>query len=373
MGYGPSSMRITTAIRHRSAALAIFAALAGGTACDTPRPGAPTEDAGGGAAEAGATSAAAPANETLEQRARRIHAEAVVIDTHNDITSVMLATGIDLGDDGAKDTLPNLHTDLARMRAGGVTGEFFSIYVDKALAEKPSSSTGGPARRALDLIDVVYQQVERHPETLVMATRAADVRRAKKEGKIACLMGIEGGHAIENSLFALRDFYRLGVRYMTLTHTNTNDWADSAGFAGPPVVRHHGLSPFGERVVAEMQRVGMLVDVSHVSDEMLADVLAVAKAPVIASHSSVRALAGHRRISPTTCSARWPRTGRRLINFGRRSSTTRTPPPTRRSTNATRRSSTPCARVTESDARRALRRWTGFAGRSRSRAHRSRS
>src|SRR5208282_3458132 len=109
-----------------------------------------------------------------------------------------------------------------------------------------------PARRALDMIDITYQQIERHSETLVLATSAEDIRRAKADGKIAILMGIEGGHAIENSLFALRDMYRLGVRYMTLTHTNTNDWADSAGFFEPAPRTNHGLSPFGEEVVREM-------------------------------------------------------------------------------------------------------------------------
>src|SRR5262249_17598484 len=136
---------------------------------------------------------------------------------------------------------------------------------------------------------------ERHPGELLIATSAEDIRRAKREGKIACLMGIEGGHAIENSLFALREFYRLGVRYMTLTHTNNNDWADSAGFIGPQASPHHGLSAFGEEVVREMQRIGMLVDISHVSDETFFDVMAIAKTPVIASHSSARALANHRR------------------------------------------------------------------------------
>src|SRR5690606_36246172 len=110
------------------------------------------------------------------------------------------------------------------------------------LAETPTRLGGGPLRRALDLIDVTYAQVERHPESLMIATSAADIRRAKREGKVAVLMGVEGGHAIENSLFALRSLYRLGCRYMTLTHSNTNDWADSAGFSGPPVVKHHGLS-----------------------------------------------------------------------------------------------------------------------------------
>jgi membrane dipeptidase len=186
------------------------------------------------------------------------------------------------------------HTDLARMKSSGITAEFFSIFVDRSVYEHPTALGGGPARRALDLIDVTYRAIERHPE-LRLALSAADIRMAKRDDKIAILMGIEGGHAIENSLFALRDFYRLGVRYMTLTHINSNDWADSSGFDRPAPVLHHGLTPFGEEVVREMQRIGMLVDVSHVSDETFDAVMRVAKAPVIASHSSARAVADHRR------------------------------------------------------------------------------
>ncbi len=228
--------------------------------------------------------------ETLEQRAARIHRQAIIVDGHNDIPSVMLATGYDLGTPSTR-----THTDLARMKAGGITGEFFSIYVEGDLATSPTVKGGGALRRAIDLIDISYRQIERHPAELMLATNAADIRRAKREGKVAVLMGVEGGHAIENSLGALRTLHRLGCRYMTLTHSNTNEWADSAGFNGPPVVRHHGLSPFGEEVVHEMQRIGMLVDISHVSDDTFWSVMKVAKAPVIASHSSARAIGKHRR------------------------------------------------------------------------------
>lgn len=228
--------------------------------------------------------------ETVDERAARVHRQAIIVDGHNDIPSVMLASNYDLATKSAK-----THTDLTRMKAGGITGEFFSIYVEGDLAEHPTARGGGPLRRAVDLIDVTYRQIEKYPAELLLATSSADIRRAKREGKVAVLMGVEGGHAIENSLFALRALYRLGCRYMTLTHTNTNEWADSAGFSGPPVVKHHGLSPFGEDVVREMQRIGMIVDVSHVSDETFASVMKVAKAPVIASHSSSRAVADHRR------------------------------------------------------------------------------
>jgi membrane dipeptidase len=238
-----------------------------------------------------ATEPAAPAKpETVEERAARLHKSAVIVDTHNDIPSVLYATNTDLAASSAW-----THTDLNRLRSGGVGAVFFSIFVEGDLADKPTALGGGPLRRAIDLVDLTYRQVERNPDDLLFATTAADIRRAKRDGKVAVLMGIEGGHAIENSLSALRVLHRLGCRYMTLTHTNTNDWADSAGFSTPAAARHHGLTAFGEDVVREMQRLGMLVDVSHVSDETFDHVLRIADTPVIASHSSSRALADHRR------------------------------------------------------------------------------
>jgi membrane dipeptidase len=247
-----------------------------------------------GAPSAASSPAKPRGPETLEQRAARLHKEAIIVDGHNDIPSVMLGSGFDLAKSGLSGPLKT-HTDLARMKAGGITGEFFSIYVEADLADKPTVQGGGALRRAIDLIDITYRAVERNPNELLLATSSADIRRAKREGKIAVLMGVEGGHAIENSLHALRTLHRLGCRYMTLTHSNTNEWADSAGFRGPPVVRHKGLNPFGEEIVREMQRIGMLVDVSHVSDDTFWSVMKIAKAPVIASHSSSRAVADHRR------------------------------------------------------------------------------
>jgi membrane dipeptidase len=295
--------RVSTALRAMLAVLACSCARPAAVA-----PGAPP------AAEAPAVEprASAPrATETDEARAARLHRDAIIVDGHNDIPSVILGSGIDLGE-----RVAGTHTDLARLRASGITGEFFSIYVEGDLADKPSRLGGGPLRRALDLIDVTYAQVERHPDALLLATSAADIRRAKREGKTAVLMGVEGGHAIENSLYALRVLYRLGCRYMTLTHTNTNDWADSAGFSGPPVIKHRGLSPFGEEVVAEMQRLGMLADVSHAADETFWAVLRVAKAPVIASHSSARALADHRRnLSDDMLRALAKNGGVAMVNF----------------------------------------------------------
>lgn len=254
---------------------------------------------------------AALGSETPEQRAARLHERAIIVDGHDDIPTVIFGTGIDIGD-----KTPWTHTDLARMKAGGITGTFFSIFVEGELAEKPTVVGGGPLRRAIDLVDITYRQIERHPDELMLATSAADIRRAKREGKVAVLMGIEGGHAIENSLSALRVLHRLGCRYMTLTHTNTNEWADSAGMSGPPPVRHHGLTPFGEEVVREMQRIGMLVDVSHVSDETFFAVMKIAQAPVIASHSSARAIADHRRnLSDDMLRALAKNGGVAMVNF----------------------------------------------------------
>lgn len=231
-------------------------------------------------------------DQSLSSRAELVHREAIVVDTHNDVTSPMIDDGFDLG---ARGDDPNAairtHTDLHRMKTGGLDAEFFAIYVAGEFVNKKPSEGGGAARRALDMIASVYEQVRRHSETLEMAFTVADVRRIARTGKIAALMGIEGGHAIENSLGALRMFHKLGVRYMTLTHSNTNDWADSSGDAA----RHYGLTEFGRQVVLEMNRIGMMVDISHVSDKTFYDVIETTRAPVIASHSSARALANHPR------------------------------------------------------------------------------
>lgn len=229
--------------------------------------------------------AAQTRDERLWQRALQIHRRAIVIDTHNDVTTPMTNDDFDLS--GTPPT--PYRTNIDRMKKGGLTAEFFSLYVRPWYVEH-----GGSARRTLDMIDSVYRAVERHPRDLMFATSAADIRRAKLTGKIAALMGIEGGHAIEDSLPTLREFYRLGVRYMTLTWNNTNNWAD----ANRPPKKHNGLSDFGKEVVREMNRLGMLVDISHVSDETMSDVLDVSTAPVIASHSSARALSNVPRNIP---------------------------------------------------------------------------
>jgi membrane dipeptidase len=245
----------------------------------------------------------APRDERLWQRALKLQRSSIVVDSHNDILSFMFDENYDIG----QSSVGKYHTDIARMKQGGLSAEFFSVYVDRSYAAQ-----GGAARRALDLIDMVYRAAEKYPNDLAMSYSVADIRRAKKGKKIAALMGIEGGHAIENSLFALRDFYRLGIRYMTLTHNNTNDWADACC----DTAKHNGLSDFGKEVVREMNRIGMLVDISHVSDKTMSDVLDISTAPVIASHSSARALASRPRNIPDDLLRRIAKNGGVvMINF----------------------------------------------------------
>ena len=230
------------------------------------------------------SSSSEPRDEALWQRALAIQKRAIVIDTHNDITTPMTNDDFDLG---GPPPVP-YRTNIERMKQGGMTAEFFSLYIKPWYVQH-----GGAARRTLDMIDSVYRAVERHPNDLMLATSAADIRRAKEQNKIACLMGIEGGHAIEDSLPTLREFYRLGVRYMTLTWNNANDWADSNRES-----KHNGLTDFGKEVVREMNRLGMLVDVSHVGDKTMSDALDVSKAPIFASHSSARAVSNVPRNIP---------------------------------------------------------------------------
>src|ERR1022692_4960781 len=211
-----------------------------------------------------------------------VHQSAILIDTHNDVTSATIA-GLDLGK-------PNTGhmTDIPRMKKGGMGAQFFAVYVSATYVEGNHS-----ANRTLQMIDTVrHDIIEKHPNEFVFATTAADIRRAHERHKIAALMGIEGGHAIEDSLRLLRDYYDLGVRYMTLTHGNSNHWADSSGDANKP---NNGLSPFGKEVVLEMNRLGMIVDISHVADKTFWDALETSKAPIFASHSSCRALTNHAR------------------------------------------------------------------------------
>jgi len=230
--------------------------------------------------------AAGAEKDDLAARAARIHREAIVVDTHEDVPDALVEKWADIAVRGA-----TKHFDIPRAKEGGLTAPFFAAYVPASYA------SGGAARVALDRIDMVHRIVATHPADLMSAASVAEIRRAKREGRIAILMGIEGGHAIEDSLGVLRGFHRLGVRYLTLTHTSSHHWADSSGnfFAPrfePEKYRvHQGLNAFGRAVVGEMNRIGMMVDVSHVSDETIDDVLETSRAPVFASHSSCRALA----------------------------------------------------------------------------------
>jgi membrane dipeptidase len=219
--------------------------------------------------------------------ARALHESAIVVDTHADTPQRFLDRNFDIG---TSDPTDKGQISLAKVRAGNLGAEFFSIWV------APEGNEGHFAQRAFDLIDSVYAQQAHHPDRMMMAYSAADIERAHREKKLATLMGIEGGHAIEDDLHLLRDFYRLGVRYMTLSWSNSNDWADSSGDINDPKVQHHnGLTDFGKQVVAEMNRLGMMVDISHVADKTFWDAIEVTKAPVIASHSSARALDSHPR------------------------------------------------------------------------------
>jgi membrane dipeptidase len=217
--------------------------------------------------------------------AAQIHAAALVIDTHADTPQRFLE------DESAEaweftGPLGAGHINLATARQGNLAAEFFALWVDPG--QYPA---GRYAHRTLALLDGVLEQVRRHPRELALCLTPADILAARAAGKFAVLIGLEGGHSIENSLALLRLYHRLGVRYMTLTWANSNAWADSSGDLGDAAVPHHnGLTAFGREVVAEMNRLGMMIDVSHASDKTLSDVLAIARAPILASHSCARAL-----------------------------------------------------------------------------------
>jgi len=211
----------------------------------------------------------------IAARARAIRRHAIAVDTHDDTPQRMLWENFDLGH---RDPTGNI--DIPRMRDGGLNAIFMSIWTPGTLPPAEAS------RRAFQQIDLVREQVTKHPADLMLATTAADVRRARKEGKIAVLMGMEGGHMINDDLDLLRKYAALGVRYLTLTHGVNDDWADSS--TDKPA--HNGLTPFGRSVVEELNRLGVMVDISHVSDKTFYDALQVTRAPVLASHSSCRAL-----------------------------------------------------------------------------------
>jgi membrane dipeptidase len=229
------------------------------------------------------------AQDALLERARQLHREVSVIDGHNDYPwEVRTRAGKDPAALDIRGPQPATMTDIPRLRKGGVGAQFWSVYV-------PASMAGQAAVTAtLEEIDIVHRMVARYPETFELALTAADVERVFASGRIASLIGMEGGHSIDSSLGALRMFFRLGARYMTLTHGKNVPWADSA--TDEPA--HRGLTPFGEEVIREMNRLGMMADLSHVSPEVMRHVLRISKAPVIFSHSSARALVDHPRNVP---------------------------------------------------------------------------
>lgn len=226
----------------------------------------------------------------LTDRARKLHAQCIVIDGHNDLPWAMrqkASSSFRVAD--ISKPQPQFHTDIPRLKKGNMGMQFWSAYAPAETRQQKRA-----AHYVLEQIDLVHRMVKRYPKTFEMAETVDDIIRIRKKGKIACMIGVEGGHAIENSLSLLRLYYGMGVRYMTLTHSDTLDWADSA--TDKP--KSDGLSGFGEEVVKEMNRLGMLVDISHVSVDTMKDAIRVSKAPVIASHSSARALADHPRNVP---------------------------------------------------------------------------
>jgi membrane dipeptidase len=244
----------------------------------------------------------------LTEEALRLHREALLIDGHNDLPWQLREKAdpffkrFDITQNQAA-----LHTDIPRLRKGNVGAQFWSAYVPAETAK-----TRTAIKDTLEQIDQIHRLIRTYPDTFALALTAEDILRIRKEGKIASLIGVEGGHSIDNSLGVLRMLHRLGVRYMTLTHTDNLDWADSA--TDKP--RHKGLTPFGEQVVLEMNRLGMLVDISHVSADTMRHVLRITKAPVIASHSSAFALAEHPRNVPDDVLRMLPQNGGVImVNF----------------------------------------------------------
>ena len=214
-------------------------------------------------------------SQAISSRGRKLHFSSIVVDTHADTTQRLLDNNFDLA---LRDSRGSI--DIPRLREGGISAIFFAVWI-------PSRVQGPPAaQRALAQLNAVREHVRQHPADLILATSAEEIRAAHRAGKIAVLIGIEGGQMINSDLAVLAKFAAMGARYMTLTHSGNVEWADSSGDA--PV--HHGLTAFGKKVIHEMNRLGLLVDISHTSDKTFRDVLAVSQAPVFASHSSCRAL-----------------------------------------------------------------------------------
>ena len=226
----------------------------------------------------------------LTEEGKKVHFDSFVFDGHNDLPWEMRIkhdSSFDKTDIAMPQ--PSLHTDIPRLKEGNVGAQFWSVYVPAETARR-----GTALAQTLEQIELVHTMVKRYPETFELARTVSDIERIRKAGKIASLIGVEGGHCIEDSITNLRKLREQGAAYMTLTHSDTLGWADSATDAG----KHDGLSPFGEEVVREMNKLGMLVDLSHVSDETMKDAIRVSRAPVIYSHSSARAIADHQRNVP---------------------------------------------------------------------------
>ncbi|MEX2173389.1 MAG: dipeptidase [Pirellulaceae bacterium] len=244
----------------------------------------------------------------LTDEGRRVHAATFVFDGHNDLPweiRTKASSSFDRRD--IAQPQPTMHTDIPRLRQGNVGAQFWSVYVPAETAKN-----GKALQQTLEQIALVRAMIERYPDTFEAARTAGDVERIQATGKIASLIGVEGGHAIEDSLENLRRLHKLGAGYMTLTHSDTLGWADAATDTG----RHQGLTPFGEAVVREMNRLGMLVDLSHVSDETMQDALRVSRAPIIFSHSSARAVAQHPRNVPDSILKEVPKNGGVvMVNF----------------------------------------------------------
>jgi membrane dipeptidase len=247
--------------------------------------------------------ALAPQADPVLDRARRLLREVPIIDGHNDYPwEVRQKGGMDLNALDMRKAQPTIMTDFARLAAGGVGGQFWSVYVP---SPAPGADPAAAVTTVLEQIDIVHRMVAKYPDRLQLALSAADIESAQKAGKIASLIGMEGGHAINSSLATLRMMYRLGARYMTLTHSLNVPWADSA----TDTPKLDGLSPFGEEVIHEMNRLGMMVDLSHVSPATMNDVLKITTAPVLFSHSSSRAIANVPRNVPDDVLRQLPKNG----------------------------------------------------------------
>jgi membrane dipeptidase len=281
-----------TALPFRGLAALALAALAMAGCATAPRAGAPGPSVG---------AAAGPSEDAALQRARRLLASTILVDGHNDLPYAVRnfkdAPGDIVAYDLRKPTPGD--TDLARLRAGGLGAQFWSVYI-------PGEGRGPFARPQLEQIEIARRIIARYPDSFRFATTVAEIRAARRDGKIASMLGMEGGYGIENSLGALRAYYDLGVRYMALTHNAHTDWADAA--AQVPA-RHDGLTPFGEEVVREMNRLGLLVDLSHAAPSTMADTLRITAAPVIFSHSSARGVCDVPRNVPDDILRELPRNG----------------------------------------------------------------